>query len=84
MPYSPTDHMWQLSFPLDEEEAKNVSRHGAQALKQEAVRLCGEWHDPIPQLLERTPVSLVSGYPVYDRDLLTKDLLSSSRVTLLG
>jgi hypothetical protein len=76
--------MWQLSFPLDEEAAKNVSRRGAEALKHEAIRLCGEWHDPIPQLLSCTPANLVSGYPVYDRDILTGELLSSERVTLLG
>ena len=84
MPYSPTEYMWQLSFPLDEEDAKIVSRRGAGTLKQEAIRLCGEWHDPIPKFLNATPVDLVSGYPVYDRTLLTADLLFSSRVTLLG
>jgi 2-polyprenyl-6-methoxyphenol hydroxylase-like FAD-dependent oxidoreductase len=84
MPYSPTEYMWQLSFPLDEEDAKAVSLHGSQALKQEAIRLCGEWHHPIPEFLNATPVNLVSGYPVYDRDLLTADLLPSPRVTLLG
>jgi len=84
MPYSPSDYMWQLSFPLEEEDAKNVSRRGAQALKEEAIRLCGEWHEPIPDFLENTPADLVSGYPVYDRALLTGELLSSSRVTLLG
>lgn len=84
MPFSPDAYMWQLSFPLDEDEAKSVSCRGAEALKQEAIRLCGEWHEPIPELLKRTQTDLVSGYPVYDRDLLTSDLLSSSRVTLLG
>lgn len=83
MPYSPTEYMWQLSYPLDEEESKNVSRH-QDALKQEALRLCGEWHEPIHELLTATPDRLVSGYPVYDRALLTSDLLTSSRVTLLG
>jgi 2-polyprenyl-6-methoxyphenol hydroxylase-like FAD-dependent oxidoreductase len=84
MPYSHTDYMWQLSYPLDEEEAKNVSHRGSQALKQEALRLCGEWHEPIPELLNATPEALVSGYPTYDRALLSSNLLSSSRVTLLG
>jgi 2-polyprenyl-6-methoxyphenol hydroxylase-like FAD-dependent oxidoreductase len=84
MPFSHTDYMWQLSYPLDEEEAKNVSHRGSQALKQEALRLCGEWHEPIPELLNATPEALVSGYPTYDRALLSSNLLSSSRVTLLG
>lgn len=84
MPFSAAEYMWQLSYPLAEEEAKKVSHHGAQVLKEEALRLCGEWHEPIPELLNATPEALVSGYPVYDRALLSSSLLPSSRVTLLG
>lgn len=84
MPFSATEYMWQLSYPLAEEEAKKVSRNGAHVLKEEALRLCGEWHEPIPELLNATPEALVSGYPVYDRALLSSSLLPSSRVTLLG
>jgi 2-polyprenyl-6-methoxyphenol hydroxylase-like FAD-dependent oxidoreductase len=84
MPFSATEYMWQLSYPLAEEEAKKVSGNGAQVLKEEALRLCGEWHEPIPELLNATPEALVSGYPVYDRALLSSSLLPSSRVTLLG
>ena len=84
MPYSPTAYMWQLSFPMQEEEARKVSQGGAHSLKQEALRLCGEWHDPVPQLLNATPEALVSGYPVYDRELLTAKDMNSLRVTLCG
>jgi salicylate hydroxylase len=85
MPYSPTTIMWQLSFPLPEEQAKELNRLGPQALKEEALRRCPAWHDPIPQILAETPVSLISGYPAYDRDLLTSELLpAESRVTLIG
>jgi salicylate hydroxylase len=85
MPYSPTSVMWQLSFPLPEEEAKELNRLGPQALKEEAIRRCPAWHDPIPQILAKTPVSLISGYPAYDRDILTSELLpTESRVTLMG
>ena len=85
MPYSPTSVMWQLSFPLPEEEAKELNRLGAQALKEEALRRCPSWHDPIPQILAETPVSLISGYPAYDRELLTSELLpAESRMTLIG
>ena len=87
--------MWQLSFPLSEEEAKTMSSKGPTALKAEALRRCGAWHDPIPELLEQTPVELISGYPVYDRELLDEELLrtgkhsatggaSNKKVTLLG
>lgn len=84
MPYSSDSVMWQLSFPMDEEEAKELSGRGASALKDEARRRC-PWHDPIPQILAATEEALVSGYPVYDRALLKPDLLESELpVTLIG
>lgn len=67
--------MWQLSFPMSEDDAKTLSSKGSNALKEEAFRRCGEWHDPIPEMLRMTPDELVSGYPVYDRgDILSDDL----------
>jgi len=72
--------MWQLSFPIpDEEIAIILSRRGPEALKEEALRRCQLWHSPIPEILRATPIELVSGYPVYDRDLLTSEILSCSR-----
>ena len=56
--------MWQLSFPMDEEAARALGRD-PEALKAEALRRCGGWHEPIPQLLHATPPALVCGYPVY-------------------
>lgn len=85
MPYSKTDYMWQLSFPLSEEEASCISALGSQALKNEALKRCGSWHSPIPEVLKSTPLSLVSGYPVFDRALLNaKQLRVSPCVTLIG
>ena len=79
MPYSETEYMWQLSFPMSEEEdAKALSLAGPTALKAEALKRCGTWHDPISQLLQATPVSLVSGYPVYDRALLQQEMILKS------
>ncbi|MFA7554164.1 MAG: NAD(P)/FAD-dependent oxidoreductase [Spongiibacteraceae bacterium] len=84
MPYSPSSVMWQLSFPMSENEAKALSAQGAQALKIEACRRC-QWHDPIPQILAATLESQVSGYPVYDRALLDSELLQKgAQVTLIG
>lgn len=85
--------MWQLSFPMNESEASELSRLGAAALKAEALRRCGNWHDPIPKLLQSTPQDLVTGYPCYDRALVDKDNLRKGHdnsqstnefVTLLG
>lgn len=84
MPYDSDSVMWQLSFPMLEEEAKALSAQGAQALKDEACRRT-QWHDPIPQILAATLDAQVSGYPVYDRALLEAELLEEgSQVTLIG
>ncbi|KAL7516530.1 hypothetical protein ACHAWX_001538 [Stephanocyclus meneghinianus] len=85
--------MWQLSFPIDEINAIELSRLGPSSLKAEALRRCGSWHDPIPSLLNATPESLITGYPCYDRALVDKTDLrgghdksepSNAYVTLLG
>lgn len=62
--------MWQLSFPMDEIHAQELSAHGPLALKAEALTRCGLWHDPIPSLLSQTSLELVTGYPCYDRNVL--------------
>ncbi|TXD82236.1 FAD-dependent monooxygenase [Subsaximicrobium wynnwilliamsii] len=84
MPYTSNSIMWQLSFPMLEKEAKALSAQGAQALKAEACRRT-QWHDPIPQILAATQETQVSGYPVYDRELLSSELLETAgAVTLIG
>ena len=84
MPYSSDTIMWQLSFPISESKAKDLSARGLQALKDEACLRC-DWHDPIPQILKATMPEQVSGYPVYDRALLDSDLLKKlDGVTLIG
>ncbi|WP_041521876.1 FAD-dependent monooxygenase [Gilvimarinus agarilyticus] len=84
MPYTADSVMWQLSFPMPEGEAIALSRQGAQALKEEACRRT-QWHAPIPHILTATKTALVSGYPVYDRELLEPELLAKGKqVTLIG
>ncbi|SHG63325.1 2-polyprenyl-6-methoxyphenol hydroxylase [Flavobacterium fluvii] len=84
MPYTSDSVMWQLSFPMLEEDAKTLSIKGPQALKEEACRRT-QWHDPIPQILSATLEAQVSGYPVYDRELLKPELLEKSgQATLIG
>ncbi|GAA3742043.1 NAD(P)/FAD-dependent oxidoreductase [Flavobacterium ginsengisoli] len=84
MPYTGDSVMWQLSFPMSEEEAKELSAKGPKALKEEACRRT-QWHTPIPQILEATQESLISGYPVYDRELLRSELLEKNQnITLIG
>jgi 2-polyprenyl-6-methoxyphenol hydroxylase-like FAD-dependent oxidoreductase len=84
MPYTSDSVMWQLSFPMPENEAKALSAKGPQALKEEAYRRT-QWHDPIPQIVAATQEAQISGYPVYDRELLKPELLErAGKVTLIG
>jgi 2-polyprenyl-6-methoxyphenol hydroxylase-like FAD-dependent oxidoreductase len=84
MPYKSDSVMWQLSFPMSEDEAKHLSSQGPLALKEEACRRT-QWHDPIPQILSETQEAQISGYPVYDRELLDSELLKKAgQVTLIG
>ena len=84
MPYSADSIMWQFSFPLQEEEAKALSAQGPQALKEEACRRA-DWHRPIPSILSATLPAQISGYPVYDRELLHPKLLEKAGAcTLIG
>lgn len=84
MPYDADSVMWQLSFPMPEEDAKALSALGPQALKDEALKRC-QWHEPIPQVLAATLAAQVSGYPVYDRAPLQPELLEAgAQVTLIG
>lgn len=84
MPYSSDAIMWQLSFPISENLAKNLSSKGTKALKKEACERT-LWHSPIPQIIAATNEAQISGYPVYDRALLSPILLEKAKnVTLIG
>ncbi|EOD35514.1 hypothetical protein EMIHUDRAFT_201654 [Emiliania huxleyi CCMP1516] len=79
MPFTTSSTMWQLSFPCSEEAARTLTKDAA-ALKAELLSRCRGWHDPIPALLADTPLDGMSGYPVYDREVLEP----ADRVTLIG
>ena len=84
MPFSSDAIMWQLSFPMEEQEAIELSAKGAVALKKEAVKRT-QWHDPIPQIMNATKEDQISGYPVYDRALLQQEMLKDQKqITLIG
>ena len=84
MPFTEDSVMWQLSFPMPEDEAKALSAQGPLALKEEACRRT-QWHSPIPDILSATMETQISGYPVYDRELLTSELLQKiGATTLIG
>jgi len=71
--------MWQLSFPMEEKDAKELSKLGPLALKTEALRRCGKWHHPIPDLLSQTQENLITGYPCYDRSIVDKEVFRNGR-----
>lgn len=84
MPFTSNSVMWQLSFPMPENEAIKLSHLGPTALKEEACRRT-QWHSPIPQIIAATQEAQISGYPVYDREVLKPDVLANSKqITLLG
>ncbi len=85
MPYDDDTIMWQLSFPMSEVKAKELSDKGAKAMKDEALIRLQNWHDPILQILVATLKSQITGYPVYDRKLLDPNLLKEvGSATLIG
>lgn len=84
MPFDENSIMWQLSFPIEELAAKKLSADGKSALKDEAIRRT-PFHSPIPEILQLTDEHKITGYPVYDRDLLNFEMLENAgSVTLLG
>lgn len=84
MPFTSEAVMWQLSFPMPENEAKALSAKGPQALKNEAFSRT-QWHTPIPQIMDATDETQITGYPVYDRALLDLSLFAKKgAVTLIG
>lgn len=72
MPFSKTTPsqsiMWQMSFPLDISQAKYFASNPIQ-LKEFLMEHCKCWHDPIPQMIDSTPIDLIMGIPAFDRDL---------------
>jgi 2-polyprenyl-6-methoxyphenol hydroxylase-like FAD-dependent oxidoreductase len=84
MPYTKDTVMWQFSFPMPEKDAMALSNQGAKALKEEACRRT-QWHEPVPQIVSATAENLISGYPVYDRELLKPESMQNfGNVTLIG
>lgn len=84
--------MWQLSFREDNKaEAQRLSVAGPQVLRDEVLKRCSQWHEPVVEMVNATPLDTVWGTSLMDRDpqelLQRLDLRSSSsppRVVVLG
>ncbi|CAF4028715.1 unnamed protein product [Rotaria sordida] len=61
--------MWQLSFPATLGLATQLSQNPVM-LKQMLLEKCADWHSPIPEMIERTPLDLIMGIPAFDRDVV--------------
>jgi len=69
---------------MTQEEAIALSNLGTKALKEEACHRT-HWHSQIPQIIAATKEAQFSGYPVYDREILTPELLAKNeQITLIG
>jgi salicylate hydroxylase len=84
MPFDTKHVMWQLSFPILETKALELSKIGSEFLKNEAMNRT-PWHSPIPEIIKATNEKLISGYPVYDRELLKPEAFTDAgNSTLIG
>ncbi|MFC6268867.1 FAD-dependent monooxygenase [Frigoriflavimonas asaccharolytica] len=85
MPYSQDEIMWQFSYQISEKDAKILSEKGSKVLKKDVFERVKNWHAPIPEIISATSEDLISGYPVYDRELLNIEILQKNKtITFLG
>ena len=84
MPFTSDSVMWQLSFPIAEDQARILSSRSSQKLKKEAL-LRADWHSPIPEIIANTSEAQISSYPIYDRELVNiSNFENGGSITLLG
>ena len=68
--------MWQLSFPISDNNNNTINQEEAMRLKQlsqeemqrEVLQRIGNWHEPIPNLIKDTQTSTIWGASLLDRD----------------
>jgi salicylate hydroxylase len=65
MPFDHENIMWQISFEMGEEDAKELSKNPS-LLKEEILRRCNSWAQPIHQIIKDTKVELIMGCAAYD------------------
>ena len=86
--------MWQLSFPIsNQEEASRLSKLSHEEMQAEVLKRCGQWHEPFPDMVRNTPLETIWGTSLLDRDpdvflqhraALEKHCRLPSRVVLFG
>ena len=81
-PFSTDRCMWQLTFKVS--DGDQPSQTDLDGLLKRAKQMTEDWHEPIRQLINDTPITDVRAGPLFDRDpleTLKKDLAC---VTMLG
>lgn len=70
MPFTvnPNVTFWQFSFPCDKTNADKL-KNNKTLLRKEIKSRLKDWHRPIPELIDATNDEMMTGTPVYDRDL---------------
>jgi 2-polyprenyl-6-methoxyphenol hydroxylase-like FAD-dependent oxidoreductase len=54
--------MWQLSFQLDDlTQAQTITKGGPEALRDEVLRRCKDWHTPVIDMIRATPFETIWG-----------------------
>ncbi len=85
MPYDINHIMWQFSVPMNEQEAIDLHNQGSTGLKKEVISRLQDWHNSISEIIHHTDESDITGYPVYDREVLDqKSLEGSGNITIIG
>jgi len=85
MPFAdePAQYMWQLSF-VDSDETP----YTAEELQKQVLHRCHEWHAPVIDMIQSTPLETIWGTVLYDRDprTLYKHMLEQMlhRIVIVG
>eukprot|EP00041_Stephanoeca_diplocostata_P007921 m.113698 g.113698 ORF g.113698 m.113698 type:complete len:509 (+) comp17095_c0_seq3:416-1942(+) len=78
--------MWQLTFAVDESEARRLKSLPRSELVEYLCVACKDWHDPTLAMMKATPPEDIWANPLYDRDPMPSSRKGSvpSRVTVVG
>lgn len=78
--------MWQLSYRLDDDAAAAENSRNPQWLRTKVLGKCSQWHDPVPSLIQETPLETIWGTPLFDRSPKETEraFQSHPRILLVG
>eukprot|EP01080_Neovahlkampfia_damariscottae_P009610 gene9610-1812_t len=80
-PFIDDKSMWQLTFPLKEEEICKIKSF--EEAKEMALEKVKNWHSPVVEMIKNTEISTMRVGGLYDRDPIEKPW-KSTLITVLG